>query len=90
MPAPTECLIVFGLDHRQRDVGLVEQRVVGAQHRALVAVGLVAAHHHAAGAQGVFAQDVLLHAPARTLQSGGDALVANVGFAQAGGVHSDP
>ncbi len=52
-------LVVFGLDHRQGNVGLVEQGVVGAQHRALVTVGLAAAHYHAPGAQRVLPKDLV-------------------------------
>lgn len=35
----------FGL-HHQQDVGLVEQRIVSAQHGRGVALGGLAAHHH--------------------------------------------
>ena len=42
----------------------------------------LAAHHHAARAQGVFAQDVLFQRPARLLQCGCDETVADVGFAE--------
>src|SRR6185312_16435783 len=73
-------LVVLGLDDGQRDVGSVEEDVVGAQHRALVAAGAVPAHHHAAGAQRVFAVNLLDVVPSGLRERGRDELVANVGF----------
>ncbi len=81
-------LVVLGLDHRQGNVGLVEQGVVGAQHRAFVAVGLVAAHHHAPCPQGVFAKDLVQTIPSSLLHGGADELVADVAFRKVGLVHS--
>ncbi|SDM11847.1 hypothetical protein SAMN05428957_102411 [Oryzisolibacter propanilivorax] len=73
---------ILGLQHGQGQVGLVQQHIVGTQDGGPVALCLLATHHHAAGAQRVFAQDVLLHAPAGALQRGRDEAVADVGFAE--------
>ena len=81
-------LVVFGFDHRQGNVGLVEQGVVGAQHRALVAVGFVATHHHASSPQGVFTKDLVQAVPSSLLHRGADELVADVAFGKLGLVHS--
>ena len=72
--------VVLGLHDRQGNVGLVKQRVVGAQHRAFVAVGLAAAHHDPPGAQGIFTEDLVLAAPSRVHHRGPDEFVADIAF----------
>ena len=81
-------LVVLGLNHRQGNVGLVEQGVVGAQHRAFVAVGLVAAHHHASSPQGVFTKDLVQTIPSSLLHGRADEFVAEVAFGKVALVHS--
>lgn len=81
-------LVVFGLDHRQGNVGLVEQGVVGAQHRGLVAVGFVATHHHAPRPQRVLPKNLVQTVPPCLLHGGADELVADVAFRKVGLVHS--
>jgi hypothetical protein len=73
-------LVVLGLDHGQRDVGLEKQGVVGAQHGGLVALCFAAPHYHAPGAQGVFAVNLVQSVPAGLLHGGANELVAEVAF----------
>ena len=84
----TGVLVVLGFNDRQRNVGLVEQGVVGAQHRALVAVGLAATYHHAPCPQGVLPKDLVQTVPPCLLHGGADELVADVAFGEVGFVHS--
>ena len=81
---------VFGLYHRQRDVRLVKQRVVGPQHGAGVAVGFVAADHHPTCTQGKFTKDLIQPMPTRALHGGANVLVANVALGEFAFIHWHP
>ena len=72
--------VVFGLDHNQRDVGLVKQHVIGTEHGLFVAGGMVATHHHPARPQGVLAVNLLDRVPARLLDGRRDELFADIRF----------
>ena len=70
----------LGLDHHQRDVGLVKEHVIGTEDGLLVAGGMVATHHHTAWPQGVLAVNLFDRVPARLLDSWRDELFADVRF----------
>jgi hypothetical protein len=82
--------VVLGLDHGQGDVELVEQCVVGAQHRGLVPVGLLAANDNAARSQWELAIDLVHTVPASCLHGRADVFVADVAFGEILLVHRAP
>ena len=75
-------VVVFGLDHRNGNVGFVEQSVVSTQNRALITVRFIAPHRHAAYAQRVFAINLVMNVPARMRNGGADELFADVDFGE--------
>jgi hypothetical protein len=83
-------LVVLGLDDGQRQIGLVEQRVVGTQNRADVASGLLAPHHDAAGAQRELPVDLRHAIPARLLHGGPDVLLTDIALGELLLVHGAP
>ena len=72
----------FGLDHRNGNVGFVEQSVVSTQNRALITVRFIAPHRHAAYAQRVFAINLVMNVPARMRNGGADELFADIYFGE--------
>ena len=81
-------VVVLGLHHCQGNIGFIEQGVIGPQHRAFIALGLLAANDHAAGAQGKLPVDLFHAVPSGPLHGGADELVANVAFREFGLVHA--
>ena len=75
-------LVVLDFDHRQRNVCLEEQGIVGTHHGALVASRQASAHHHAAHPQRVLAVNLRHAVPARLLQRRADEALADVAFRQ--------
>ena len=75
-------VVVFGLDHRDGYVGFEKQGVVGPQHSALVAVGLVAPHADAPCPQGKLTVNLVEPVPPGLLHGGTDELVADVAFGE--------
>ena len=70
----------LGLDHNHRDVGLVEEHVIGTEDGLLVAGGMVATHHHTDWPQGVLAVNLFGRVPARSLDGWRDELFADIRF----------
>lgn len=75
-------VVVFGLDHRNRDVGFEKQSVVGPQHGALVAVGFVPAHTDVPCPQEKLTVNLVEPVPPGLLHGRTDELVADVAFGE--------
>ncbi len=81
---------LFGLDHGQRDVGLEEKHKVGKQHSGFVALGGLAAHHHAPGAQRVLRINLVKRVPPGLHDGRADEFVADVALGLLVFVHGRP
>jgi hypothetical protein len=81
-------VVVLGLDHGQRDVGLEEQGVVGPEHRRGITLGPAAAHDDPPGSQRELAVDLHHAIPAGLFHGWPDELVADVALGQGLLVHS--
>ena len=75
-------VVVFGFDDSEGNVGFVEQRIVGAQDSALIPVRFVAPHRHAAYAQRIFAENLVVNVPASKPYGGADELFTDVDFGE--------
>lgn len=73
-------VVVLDLNDDQRNVGLVEEKVVGTEVGACIAGGVAAAHNDAARLEGVPPVYLLDAAPPGPLDGRSDELLANVRF----------
>src|SRR5262249_46785716 len=80
-PVANSTRIVFGLDQRQRDIGLVIKHVIGTLR--LAAADQFAADDDAAFSETDLLADLRHHIPARPTNGGRDELGADVAFAEA-------